>query len=83
MKPTVFFWGWNDTPRQPDRLMTRERMATMMRSWRRAKRNPAHGTGHVNHIELLERTPGRRVYRVTHTASSERATIEIRRGTTP
>lgn len=75
---TEFFWGWKNYTRQPDKLMTRERMARLMRAWRRAKRNLAHGIGHVNKVELLERMPGARVYRVTNSPTGEVATFEVR-----
>lgn len=41
MKNSVFFWAWNSKPAQHDRLMTRERMARLMRAWRNQVRKPA------------------------------------------
>lgn len=78
MKQTAFTWGWSDHPRQPDPSMTRQRMAHLMRCWRRAVRNPAHGTGPINRLELMGRSTSERVYRVTNTPTGEVATFSIR-----
>lgn len=70
-----FLWGWNDYPPQPDPLMTRDRAARLLRSWRRLLRQPA------NHRPLRALTvvrPG--TYRV-ESAYGEVATMVVPRRT--
>lgn len=38
MKETTFKWAWGDHEAMPDRSMTRERAARLLRAWRRASR---------------------------------------------
>lgn len=38
MKATKFLWAWGDCEAQPDKSMTRERAAKLLRAWRNAKR---------------------------------------------
>lgn len=38
MKPMTFQWGWNGAAPQPDPAMSRQRAATLLRSWRRSAR---------------------------------------------
>lgn len=61
MKNTNFKWGWRDSAPSDDHLMTRERMARLMRAWRRSK------TQGVRNFEfkLIARANGRREYYVS------------------
>ena len=60
MKTTEFMWAWNDHAPTPDRLMTRERAARLLRAWRR-------GTRPANYRPVMSVKRLRRgVYRVTH-----------------
>lgn len=38
MKPSSFFWAWNDAAPTEDKLMNRGRAAKLIRSWRRSTR---------------------------------------------
>ena len=75
MKTTTFTWGWESHPRQTDPKQTRQHMARLMRSWRRAKSNLGRP---INKVTLLERTSTCRVYQVINTPSGEKATFSIR-----
>lgn len=74
MKTTTFTWGWESHPRQTDPKQTRQHMARLMRSWRRAKSNLGRP---INKVTLLERTSTCRVYQVINTPSGEKATFSI------
>ena len=63
MRETAFYWGWRSYAPQPDPLMTRTRMARLMRAWRRAT---LQGRRLVD-FRLTRRTPGRREYSVCST----------------
>lgn len=70
---TVFTWGWKDYPRQPDTLMSRARMARLMRCWRKAK---TQGRREFN-LQCLSRKNGCRVYAIHSNSYDDAATFEI------
>lgn len=61
MKTTDFQWAWNNYAPQPDKFMTRQRAARLLRAWRRVVRQPSNNRT----IESLDRI-GRGAYRVRH-----------------
>lgn len=75
-KPNTFLGSWNDYPFQPDPLMTRERLAYLLRAWRRSSRQP---TSQGTPIRNLARVPDSRgrAYRVTSSRYDETHTILI------
>ncbi len=68
MKDTKFFWQWEEYRPQPDPLMTRQRAARLLRSWRRARTQGRR----VFHISCV-RIERMRTYLVRHLATGERA----------
>lgn len=70
-KKTGFLWGWNDYRLMPDTLMTRERCAKLLRSYRRLMRNPANYKPIVSLDRVAPHT-----YKVVHQCG-ESATIAI------
>ena len=66
---TDFTWAWNGHKAQPDKLMTRTRMAVLLRAWRRALRQKANSSS----IAAVKRL-GAHQYRIEH-AYGETATI--------
>lgn len=74
-KQTAFEWGWNGYTPQPDPLMTRARMARMMRAWRRA----AIQGEKIVEFKLIVRAPGHREYSVCSTQyNNEAHTVVVR-----
>lgn len=75
MKNTVFFWGWQSYAPALDKTMTRERMARLMRAWRRSSTQGARNFD----FRILDRKPGARAYVVATTgfANQDVATIVI------
>lgn len=71
MTARTFYWSWNDHDRQPDKHMTRQRAAVLLRSWRRLLRQPANNRPLAG---LRRLAPG--CYRVTNT-DGESGTIFI------
>jgi hypothetical protein len=72
-RSTVFLWGWRDYPRQPDATMTRDRMARLMRAWRRCR---VQGYRHFN-LKCEARGKGFKVYRVDCIGYDDSATFAI------
>lgn len=69
-KNSSFLWSWNDRPAQPDLLMTRQRAARLLRSWRRGSRLKANGGPTFS---LRRNAKGD--YSITHLATGERARL--------
>jgi hypothetical protein len=63
MQNASFLWGWNGYQPQPDFLMTRARLARLLRAWRRGERQPRNG-GPLFKLERIRMLEGR-AYRVT------------------
>jgi len=58
---TAFLWGWNDYPMREDIAMNRQRLARLMRAWRRSRTQ-----GRRNfEFRLVSRQSGRRDYFVS------------------
>lgn len=75
MKNTSFLWGWQTYAPTLDATMTRERMARLMRAWRRSKTQ-----GRRNFVfACVVREPGKRVYRVSASGyrSEDAATVVV------
>ena len=70
-----FEWQWNDGPMWPDPIMTRQRAARLLRSWRRSARQPAN---YKNVISCTRIAPG--CYRVI-SSHDETGTMVINRKT--
>lgn len=70
---TAFTWGWMNYPRVADPSMSRERMARLMRAWRRAR---IQGYREFS-LACIDRRPGRRTYRVEHTRFGDPHTFEV------
>lgn len=71
MKKSVFFWAWNNNAAVHDQLMTRERMAKLMRAWRNQLRKPSNS----RHIVAFDKI-GDNAYFVK-SDHGETATIQI------
>ena len=74
MKCSIFTWGWAHFPRTIDPKQTRDNMARLMRSWRRARTNNGQI---INRVTILERSKKGRVYQVINTPTGERATFAV------
>lgn len=68
MRNINFYWQWEQWRPQPDPLMTRQRAARLLRSWRRARTQGRRVFG-LTRVRL-EKT---RAYLVEHLATGERA----------
>ena len=66
---TAFSWGWESHEPTADPLMTRRRMARLMRAWRRQPLNAS--------VAMTGRAFGRRTYRVAHIPTGETATFIV------
>lgn len=76
MRKTIFSWGWGNYDPLPDPRMTRDRMARLMRAWRRSR---TQGNRDFD-FRLVKRGASERVYRVhtTRYFPVDSATIVIR-----
>jgi hypothetical protein len=72
VKHSVFMWAWNNYPLTLDKLMTRQRAAKLLRSWRRASRFEKYSIHRVDIVRI-----GLNEYRITK--DGESATMKITR----
>jgi hypothetical protein len=70
MKHSVFMWAWNNHSLTLDKLMTRQRAAKLLRSWRRASRFEKYS---IHRVELTRMGFGE--YRIIK--AGESATMKI------
>ena len=61
MKQTSFLWGWQTYAPSDDKAMTRDRLARLMRAWRRSKTQGARNFT----LSCVAREKGRRTYCVS------------------
>lgn len=76
MKPSTFFWSWNDHSKQPDPSMTRTRAARLLWAWRKTSRRPTSMGAYLRSLTRIRAG----VYRVVDRASGESATMFITGG---
>lgn len=73
MKNTIFYWGWQSYAPTPDKTMTRERMAKLMRAWRRSK---TQGRRNFD-FQIVDRKPGARAYVIATTGYANQDVAKI------
>lgn len=71
---TAFEWAWEGQAFRPDAYMTRDRLATLLRQWRR---ETWRGRPYYK-VRLTERSASRRVYVVTTLAGEPRVSACVR-----